>query len=132
AAVSAAAARALARPGAGTLAFLGSGVQARSHLAAFQVVRPLQRVRVWSPTREHRETFVREESARHPFPIVASDTAEAAVRGADLVVVATSSRTAVLRGEWLSPGAHVTGVGAFRPDWRELDGEAVRRASVYV
>jgi ornithine cyclodeaminase/alanine dehydrogenase-like protein (mu-crystallin family) len=60
------------------------------------------------------------------------DSAEAAVRGADLVVVATSSRTPVLRGEWLSPGAHVTGIGAFRPDWREVDGEAVRRARVYV
>ena len=132
AAVSAAAARALATPKAKTLAFLGSGVQARSHLEAFHCVRTLERVRVWSPTLEHRTTFARESAGRYTFPIEPVDTAEAAVRGADLVVVATSSRTAVLRGEWLAPGAHVTGIGAFRPDWRELDGDAVRRAGVYV
>jgi ornithine cyclodeaminase/alanine dehydrogenase-like protein (mu-crystallin family) len=132
AAVSAAAARALARAGAGSLALLGSGVQAKSHLEAFKVVRSLRRVRVWSPTREHREAFAREESARGAVPVEAADSAEAAVRDADLVVVATSSRTAVLRGEWLAPGVHATGIGAFRPDWRELDGEAVRRARVYV
>ena len=132
AAVSAAAARALARVGAGDLALLGSGVQAKSHLEAFRSVRPLRRVRVWSPTREHRETFASEESARHSLPVEAVESAEAAVRDADLVVVATSSRTPVLRGAWLAPGAHVTGIGAFRPDWRELDGEAVRRARVYV
>ena len=132
AAVSAAAARALARPKAGTLALLGSGVQAKSHLAAFKVIRPLERVRVWSPTREHREAFAREESGRFGIPVEATDSAEAAAREADLVVVATSSHTAVLNGEWLAPGAHVTGIGAFRPDWRELDAEAVRRARVYV
>src|SRR5262245_11691494 len=132
AAVSAAAARALAKRGAGTLAFLGSGVQAKSHLEAFREVRRLERVRVWSPTREHRAAFAREATARYRLPIEAVESAEAATRGAALVVVATSSRTAVLRGEWLAPGAHVTGIGAFRPDWRELDGEAVRRAGVYV
>lgn len=132
AAVSAAAARALAKAGAATLALLGSGVQAQSHLAAFKAVRPLARARVWSPTREHREAFAREQTERHGIPVEATGSAEEAVRGADLVVVATSSRTAVLRGAWLVPGAHVTGVGAFRPDWRELDAETVRRARVYV
>jgi len=132
AAVSAAAARALARAQVDTLALLGSGVQARSHLAAFKTVRPLRRVRVWSPNREHREAFAREQSERHAIPVEAVGSAEEAAREADLVVVATSSRSAVLRGEWLAPGAHVTGVGAFRPDWRELDAETVRRARVYV
>src|SRR5262249_51636531 len=50
----------------------------------------------------------------------------------DLVVTATSSKTPVLQGAWLAPGAHVTAVGAPRPDWRELDAEAVRRARVFV
>ncbi len=132
AAVSAAAARALARPDASTLALLGSGVQAKSHLDAFWCVRELKRVRVWSPTPAHREAFAREQSERHDLPVEATDSAEDAVRGADLVLTATSSRSAVLRGAWLEPGTHVTGVGAFRPDWRELDAEAVRRASVFV
>jgi len=132
AAVSAAAARALALPGASTLAVLGSGVQARSHLEALRLVRPIRAARVWSPSREHREAFAREESARLSLAVEAIDTAEAAVRGADLIVTATSSRTPVLRGDWLAPGAHVSAVGASRPDWRELDAEAVRRARVFV
>src|SRR5262245_38951053 len=94
AAVSAAAARALAKPGAATLALLGSGVQAKSHLEAFRCVRPIGRVRVWSPTPEHREAFAREESERSGLAVEAKASAEEAVRDADLVVVATSSRTA--------------------------------------
>ena len=132
AAVSAAAARALARPGAGTLALLGSGVQARSHLEAFIEVRPIARVRVWSPTLGHREAFARRESERLGVAVESAANPEAAVRGADLVVAATASHAPVLEGRWLSPGAHVTGVGACRPDQRELDADTVRRASVWV
>jgi alanine dehydrogenase len=131
AAVSAAAARALARPGARTLALLGSGVQAGSHLEAFRVVFPLERVRVWSPSREHREAFVRDHAGAG-VRIEAAARAEDAVRGADLVVAATASRTPVLAGEWLAPGTHVTGIGACRPDQRELDTATIARASVWV
>jgi alanine dehydrogenase len=132
AAVSAAAARALAREDAATLAIIGTGVQARSHLEAMRLVRRIARVRVWSPNAGRREAFAREEGERHGVPIEACASAEAAVRGADLVVTATSSREAVVRGEWLAPGTHVTAVGACLPAWRELDAEAVRRATVYV
>ena len=59
-------------------------------------------------------------------------SAEEAVRGADVVVVATTSRTPVLRGEWLSPGVHINAVGAPRPDWRELDDDVLRRTRLYV
>jgi ornithine cyclodeaminase len=132
AAVSAAAARALAPPGASVLALLGSGVQARSHLDALRLVRPLERVRVWSPEPGHREAFAREASSRTGLAVEAAESAERAVRGADLVVTATASHTPVLEGRWLEPGAHVTGVGACRADQRELDTETVRRASVWV
>jgi ornithine cyclodeaminase/alanine dehydrogenase-like protein (mu-crystallin family) len=54
------------------------------------------------------------------------------VRGADVIVVATMSRVPVLAGAWLSPGTHINAVGAVRPDWRELDDEAVTRARVFV
>ena len=54
------------------------------------------------------------------------------MRGADVVVVATSSRAPVLAGAWLSPGAHINAVGAVRPDWRELDDEVLRRSRLYV
>jgi ornithine cyclodeaminase/alanine dehydrogenase-like protein (mu-crystallin family) len=132
AAVSAAAARALARPEAAVLALLGSGVQAQSHLEAFRLVRPLERVRVWSPDRGRREAFARAQAKRWSLEIEAADSPAAAVRGAHLVVTATSSRTPVLEGRWLEPGVHVTGVGACRSDQRELDAETVRRSSVWV
>ncbi|MBI1853013.1 MAG: ornithine cyclodeaminase family protein [Planctomycetes bacterium] len=121
AAVSAAATKALARPDAHVLALLGSGVQARSHLDAISTVRRIDDARVWSPRNARRF-----EGAR------ACATAEEAVRGADIVVTVTSSTTPVLRGEWLSPGAHVNAVGACRPDWRELDDETMRRSRLFV
>lgn len=124
AAVSAVATRFLARVEAGVLAILGSGVQARSHLEALRLVRHFRDVRVWSP--RNAKAFARE------FGVRAAASAQEAVRGADVVVTATTSKTPVLAGAWLSPGSHVNAVGAPRPDWRELDDEVLRRARVYV
>jgi ornithine cyclodeaminase/alanine dehydrogenase-like protein (mu-crystallin family) len=59
-------------------------------------------------------------------------TAEEAARGADVIVVATTSRTPVLNGEWISPGTHVNAVGAARPDWRELDDDLMLNGKLYV
>jgi len=118
AAVSAVATNLLASPGAKILAILGSGVQAHSHAEALRLVRQFEDIRVWSPTREHAERFAREISAK-------AMSAEEAVRGADVVVTATNSKTPVLRGSWLKSGCHVNVVGASRPDWREMDDEAM-------
>src|SRR5437588_3567924 len=119
AAVSAVATKLLARRDAKILAILGSGVQARSHFEALQFVRHFKKIRVWGPTREHAERFAREIGAT-------AMSSEDAVRGADVVVTATNSKTPVLKGVWLKPGCHVNAVGACRPDWRELDDEAIR------
>ena len=124
AAVSAVATHLLARADAKVLGILGSGVQARSHLHALRTVRNFRLVRVWSPS--HANAFA------DRFGVRAATSAEEAVRGADVVVVATTSRAPVLFGEWLSPGAHVNAVGAVRPDWRELDDETLRRARLFV
>ena len=124
AAVSAVATEHLARFDASVLAIIGSGVQARSHLEALKLVREFRDVRVWSPRRA--VAFAEEHGVR------AAASAEEAVRGADVVVTATTSPTPVLLGEWLSPGTHINAVGAPRPDWRELDDEVLRRAKVYV
>lgn len=132
AATSAAAARVLARPDAHALALLGAGVQARSHLEAIRLVRSLRAVRVWSRTAARAHGLAAEMQPRVGLPIAVCATAEQAVRGADLIVTATSSATPVLRGEWIGEGTHVTAVGAPRPDWRELDTHAVRRARVFV
>jgi ornithine cyclodeaminase/alanine dehydrogenase-like protein (mu-crystallin family) len=124
AAVSAVATDALAREDVSVLAILGSGVQARSHLEALRIVRKFQEVRVWSP--RNAGEFAQK------FNVSAAASAEEAVRGADVIVVATSATTPVLLGEWLAPGAHVNAVGATRPNWRELDDEVLRKAHAYV
>ena len=119
AAVSAAATKLLASPDAKVLAILGSGVQARSHVEALRLVREFEEIRVWSPTFEHARRFAEEIGAT-------TVSAEQAVRGADVVVTVTSSKTPVLKGAWLKIGCHVNAIGACRPDWRELDDEAMR------
>jgi ornithine cyclodeaminase/alanine dehydrogenase-like protein (mu-crystallin family) len=118
AAVSAAATKLLAPPNAKILAILGSGVQAHSHVEALRLVRQLEEIRVWSPTEEHAEQFAKEIGAT-------PTSAEEAVRGADVIVTTTNSQTPVLKGAWLKPGSHVNAIGACRPDWRELDDEAM-------
>ncbi|MEP7015068.1 MAG: NAD(P)-binding domain-containing protein [Verrucomicrobiota bacterium] len=118
AAVSAAATKLLASPNAKVLAILGSGVQARSHLEALRIVRQFEEIRVWSRTTVNAERLADEIGAK-------AMSAEEAVRDADVVVTATSSKVSILRGAWLKPGCHVNAVGACRPDWRELDDEAM-------
>ncbi len=134
AAVSAVATKLLASPDAKILAILGSGVQARSHVEALRLVRNFSEVRVWSATTAHAEQFareIRESWHRHLADGTLAGSqchvtaAEDAVRGADVIVTATSSKTPILRGGWLKPGCHVNAVGACRPDWRELDDETM-------
>ena len=124
AAVSAVATKLLARTDTKTLTILGSGVQARSHLEALRLVRPFDDVRVWSPRNAGR--FAQE------FNVQAARSAEEAVRGADIIVVATSAITPVLRGQWLAPGVHINAVGATRPNWRELDDDVLHQSTIYV
>jgi thiomorpholine-carboxylate dehydrogenase len=125
AAVSAAATKLLAPPDAKILAILGSGVQARSHVEALRLVRRFEEIRVWSPTTEHAEQFAKDVGEK-------ATSAEKAVRGADVIVTVTSSRTPVLNGAWLKHGCHVNAVGACRPDWRELDDAAMKGGAVFV
>src|SRR4051812_18148552 len=119
AAVSAAATKLLASPDAKVLAILGSGVQARSHVEALRLVRQFEEIRTWSPTAEHAKQFAQEIGAT-------AMSAEEAVRSADVIVTVTSSKTPVLKGDWLKPGCHVNAIGACRPDWRELDDQAMQ------
>jgi alanine dehydrogenase len=124
AAVSAVATKLLARADTKVLTILGSGVQARSHLEALRLAREFSEVRVWSP--RNAGPFARE------FKVRAATSPEEAARGADVIVVATAATTPVLCGEWLAPGAHINAVGATRPNWRELDDDVLRRATIYV
>jgi ornithine cyclodeaminase len=132
AAVSGVATRLLARTDAEDLAILGSGTQARTHLDAMLVARPIRRVRVWSRTRDRAEDFARRESARLGILVETAASAQEAVDHADVICTVTSSRQPVLFGEWLSPGAHVNAIGAVGAANRELDTDAVARSRLYV
>ncbi len=131
AAVSAVATRLLARDDASTLALLGSGVQARTHLEAIALVRPITNVRVWSRTRDHAAAFAAWAERARGVAVEVADSAPRAVRRADVICTVTSSREPVLRGEWLEPGVHVNAVGASQPGARELDSAAVATARVF-
>jgi ornithine cyclodeaminase/alanine dehydrogenase-like protein (mu-crystallin family) len=126
AAVSAVSVKKLAREDAAVLAILGSGVQARSHFEALSHVRQFREVRAWSPTKKNLEAFANETG------VVAAESAEAAVRGADVIVIAASSHTPILFNDWIAPGAHVVSVGATRPTQREMDPALVARARLFV
>jgi alanine dehydrogenase len=145
AAVSAVSSRLLARKTAKSLAIIGSGVQARSHLEALSRVHTLRQVTVWSPNKLHRDAFVEEartstgtEGGRSgdggvSVPrIAAVDHAGEAVVGADIIVLVTSSPVPVLEDGWVKPGAHVISVGACRPTQREMDPALVARARLFV
>jgi ornithine cyclodeaminase/alanine dehydrogenase-like protein (mu-crystallin family) len=132
AAVSAVATRLLAREDARDLAIVGAGVQARTHLEAMASVRPLRRVRVASRRPDHARRFADEASQRHTFPVEGVDSVEAAVRDADLIVTATSSREPVLRREWIAPGAHLNVVGASVATAREVDTPSMAAARLFV
>lgn len=132
AAVSAVSARHLAAADASSLAIIGTGVQARSHLEALALVRPLSDVRVWSPQARSRDQFVTDMRGHVTGTLRAAASAEEAVRGASIVVLVTSSPAPVVEDAWVSPGTHVISVGACRPDHREMPPALVTRARLVV
>lgn len=121
----------LAREDARVCALFGSGVQARTQLEALLVVRRIEEVRVYSPTPGNAETFAVEMTAKHGVPVRPTGIEEA-LHGADVVLAATSSTSPVFAGELLDTGMHVTGVGSFTPDMRELPPELPARAKVVI
>ncbi len=120
AAVSAVAVRHLAA-GSAVLAILGSGVQARSHVETLCRMRHFREVRAWSPKPENLARFVADAAGLASAPILAAANAEAAVREADVIVLATSSTAPVIRSEWVAAGALIVSLGAYRTEMRESE-----------
>ncbi len=110
----------LARADARTVAILGSGRIAAGCLQAICAVRDVELARVYSPTAAHRRDFAADATRRFGIPVDAVDTAEQAVREADIVLCAASTTTPVLAFEWLKRGAHVTSVGEYELDEASL------------
>ena len=131
AAASALAADYLAAPGARQMLMVGAGALAPNLIAAHAAVRPIARVSIWN----HRPERAAELAARltaEGLDAAATEDLEGAARAADLVCCATLSRSPLIHGDWLRPGAHLALVGAFTPQMREADDSALRRARVFV
>lgn len=131
AAASALAATYLAKNDASTLVIAGTGRLCANLAEAYLAIRPIRRIIVWGRNYGHAEKAASAIAALG-VEAVAAPSLEDAVSRADIVSCATLSSEPLVKGAWLKPGAHVDLVGAFTPEMRESDDEAVRRASVFV
>ena len=123
-------ARLMARRDAAVMALFGAGAQAEWQIRAVMAARPIAEVRVYARTPGPRETFAAAMDAALPVSVRAVDSAEAAVRGADVVCCVTPSVTPVFDAEWLEPGTHVNAIGSFRMGMVEVPPEAFGRAAL--
>jgi len=131
AAVSAVATDLLAKKDSHKLAIFGSGTQARMHLQSMPVVRSsIDEVRIWSRNHDHALKFAKDTSSN--LRVEAFESAEEAAKGADIICTTTAATSPILKGDWISKGAHINAVGASVPPFRELDSSAVARSSFFV
>ena len=126
-AASAVATKFMARTDARTVGIIGTGFQAETQLEGICQVREIERVLAYSRTPERRQKFALKMSELLGVPVEPVSSAEEAVKGADIVVTATTSHSPVLLGEWLKPGTHINAVGSNSLVRRELDSDAVRK-----
>jgi ornithine cyclodeaminase len=130
-AASALAANFLARPDANRLLMVGTGELAPHVILSHAEVRPIKEVRIWG-RRTERAREVADELKGHDFSVTVCDDLQAGVTWADIISCATLSQTPLIEGRWLRPGQHLDLIGAFRPDMREADDTAMKRAALYV
>lgn len=131
-AASAVATRFMAREDASRLGVFGAGGQARAQIEAICAVRPITEVTVYSRTADRLKEFCRETAEATGIGVVPAGSPEAAVRGQDIVVTATTSAEPVFKGEWLAAGTHINAVGSNFLTRREIDGETVRRSACVI
>jgi alanine dehydrogenase len=133
AATSALAADLLAPAGSLSVAVIGSGFEAQNHVRALAAIRELEAVHVYSPRPESRARFA-VELADLALPLVATQSPQAAVAEASLIVCAARSRdeTPTLLGDWLHPGMTVLSIGSTLPEQREVDSDVIGRSDLIV
>ena len=129
--VSAVATDLLARKDAHTLALIGAGAQARSHLAAIRLVRPIDAVRVFDLNPRAAERFKKESEEKYGLPVTVCSSVEEAVREADIICTLTPAKEAYLTRAMVRPGTHVNAVGTFSPVTREAASDLVAAARLY-
>ena len=121
----------LARSDASNMLMVGTGALAEHLIRAHCAVRPIETVTLWGRSSEKAEALANKLSDM-PQQIEIAEDREAAARQADLISCATMSADPLISGDWLKAGAHLDLVGAYRPDMRESDDAAIRKAEVYV
>jgi len=126
------AAKYLARKNATEVGILGTGVQGRTQVIAVTKVRKIEKVRAYDVVRDRCELFCKQLSKELGIQVISVDSAEKAVRGSGIVITASTSKTPILKGNWLEEGSHVNAIGSHTPDARELDATAIKRAKVIV
>lgn len=122
--------RLLARPDAETLTVIGAGVQAEWQIRAVLAARAIRRVLVVGRDVVRRDAFASRMADALAIEVTGAADAEGAVRSADVICCATTSSTPVFDADWLAPGAHVNGIGAFQLSMVEIPPEAIGRASL--
>lgn len=130
--VSAMATKALANSETPILGILGAGVQAASHIRALCKIRSVGQIKVYSPSGKSALKLKEEFEPALRAKIENVSRAEDAVRGADLLVTATTAKNPVISANWLKPGVHINAVGSHRPDYREIDAATMKGAKVFV
>ncbi|MGX7419703.1 ornithine cyclodeaminase family protein [Carnobacterium gallinarum] len=132
AAVSGVATELLANEDAKTLALIGAGVQARSHLAAILAVRSIEQVYVYDIFAKSAENFKTEMEAQYGCNVIICKSVESAVAEADIICTLTPSKEAYLKPEWIKQGAHINAIGTFTPTTREITSELMAQAELFV
>lgn len=132
AAVSGIATDLLAKKSATVLSILGSGEQARSHLEAMLLVRPIKLVKVWSRSKKNGIAFKKEMEHKFNIRIEVFETVEEAVHDTDIICTVTATTQPILKGAWIKEGVHINAVGACLPTDRELDSSLVEKSRFYV
>jgi ornithine cyclodeaminase/alanine dehydrogenase-like protein (mu-crystallin family) len=122
----------LSRPESRRLALFGAGFQARFQLEAAAAVRRIEEVRVFDQDAERAEAFARQMTERLSIPVRAADSAAEALKGADIVSTATTSKTPVFDDEDIRPGTHINAIGSYKPEEREIPSLTAARARVFV
>ncbi|MDI6698917.1 MAG: ornithine cyclodeaminase family protein [Candidatus Saccharicenans sp.] len=126
------AAKYLARKDSKVASLFGAGPQARTQLEAVCSVLPVEKCYLVSYQDPREESFAGEMGEKLGIKVVITADRKSAVEQADVIICATTSRTPVFDGSWLRPGTHITAIGSFKPEVRELDSETIRRAKIYV
>ena len=131
-AVSGVASKYLARKDSKVVGVFGAGVQARTQLMAICEVRPIEEARVYDVIGSAAKRYAEEMSKQLGIDVKPVDNPIKAVKGCDIIVTATTSKTPVFKGDWVENGTHINGIGSHTPTTRELDSTIIKRAKVVV